>query len=173
VTSKRHNEARQIPIFGTSVLSENSIRLGSPCEAELSYHKADAYDLALGRNFHRRFIQVAPRDRPDGREMSTTSAPSATYARASVPVRRSSRKKKLVNGIERWHVDTTACEPYFHKLYGCKICLMVCSLNSQSIFSESFKRASKMLVQARDAKGMLTLIEECTDMHYEDFNQGE
>jgi len=81
-------------------------------------------------------------------------------------------EKRLVNGIERWHVDTPACEPYFHKLYGCKICLMVCPLNSRSIFGESFKRASKMLVQAKDAKGMLTLVERRTDMHYEDFKQG-
>jgi len=79
--------------------------------------------------------------------------------------------KQRVNGIERWHVDTPACEPYFHKLYGCKICLMVCPLNSRGIFSGSFKRASKMLVQAKDAKGMLKLIEERTDMHYEDFEQ--
>ncbi len=49
---------------------------------------------------------------------------------------------------------------------------MVCPLNSRGIFGESFKRASKMLVQAKDAKGMLTLIERRTDMHYEDFDQG-
>jgi len=79
--------------------------------------------------------------------------------------------KQRVNGIERWHVDTPACEPYFHKLYGCKICLMVCPLNSRGIFGDSFKRASKLLVQARDANGMLKLIEERTDMHYEDFEQ--
>jgi epoxyqueuosine reductase len=79
-------------------------------------------------------------------------------------------EKQLVNGIERWHVDTPACEPHFHKLYGCKICLMVCPLNSRGIFGEEFKRASKMLVAAKDAPGMLRLIEEKTDMHYEDFD---
>jgi epoxyqueuosine reductase QueG len=79
--------------------------------------------------------------------------------------------KKLVNGVERWHVDTPACEPYFHKLYGCKICLMVCPLNSRGIFGDSFKRASKLLVQTKDAKGMLALIEQRTDMHYEDFDK--
>lgn len=78
-------------------------------------------------------------------------------------------EKKIVNGVERWHVDTPACEPYFHKLYGCKICLMVCPLNSRGIFGEAFKRASKILVKAKDAKGMLDLIEQRTDMHYEDF----
>jgi len=81
--------------------------------------------------------------------------------------------KKVVNGVERWHVDTPACEPFFHKLYGCKICLMVCPLNSRGLFGAEFKRASRMLVDAKDAAGMLTLIEERTDMHYEDFDSGE
>ena len=80
--------------------------------------------------------------------------------------------KQVVNGIERWHVDTPACEPYFHKLYGCKICLMVCPLNSRGIFGATFKAASKLLVKAKDAKGMLALIEEQTDMRYEDFGDG-
>ena len=81
--------------------------------------------------------------------------------------------KKEVNGIFRWHVDTPACEPYFHKLYGCKICLMVCPLNSKGMFGEEFKRASKILVKTKDAQGMLDLIEERTDMHYEDFEDAE
>ncbi len=33
-----------------------------------------------------------------------------------------------------------------------------------------FKRAARVLVEARDADGMLRLIEERTDMHYEDFD---
>ncbi len=78
-------------------------------------------------------------------------------------------EKKVINGVERWHVDTPACEPYFHKLYGCKICLMVCPLNSRGIFGEDFKKASKILVKARNANGMLNLIESQTEMHYEDF----
>ena len=81
-------------------------------------------------------------------------------------------EKKIVNGIERWHVDTPACEPYFHKLYGCKICLMVCPLNSRGIFGDEFKKASKILVKAKNAQGMLQLIEQQTDMHYEDFDMG-
>jgi Pyruvate/2-oxoacid:ferredoxin oxidoreductase delta subunit len=80
--------------------------------------------------------------------------------------------KQTVNGVERWHVDTPACEPWFHKLYGCKICLMVCPLNARSIFGADFKRAAKILVRTRDAKGMLRLIEERTDMHYEEFQSG-
>ena len=78
--------------------------------------------------------------------------------------------KKVVNGVERWHVDTPACEPYFHRLYGCKICLMVCPLNSRGVFGDAYKRAAKILVHTKDAKGMLRLIEERTDMHYEDFD---
>lgn len=77
--------------------------------------------------------------------------------------------KSVVNGVERWHVDTPACEPYFHKLYGCKICLMVCPLNSRGMFGAEFKAASKLIVQTKNAKGMLQLIEERTDMRYEDF----
>jgi epoxyqueuosine reductase len=80
--------------------------------------------------------------------------------------------KQIVNGVQRWHVDTPACEPWFHKLYGCKICLMVCPLNARGVFGEDFKRASKMLVKSKDAKGMLQLIEERTDMHYEEFEPG-
>jgi epoxyqueuosine reductase QueG len=79
-------------------------------------------------------------------------------------------QKKIVNGIERWHIDTPACEPYFHKLYGCKICLMVCPLNSRGIFGDDFKNASKILVKAKDADGMLREIEGQVDMHYEDFD---
>ena len=81
-------------------------------------------------------------------------------------------EKQTVNGVLRWHVDTPACEPYFHKLYGCKICLMVCPLNSRGIFGENFKAASKVLVKTKDAKGMLKLIEEKNDMRYEDFGEG-
>ena len=78
-------------------------------------------------------------------------------------------EKKSVNGIERWIVEREACEPYFHKLFGCKICLMVCPLNSRGIFRDAFKTLSKDLVAAKDAAGMLSLIEERTDLKYGDF----
>jgi epoxyqueuosine reductase len=78
-------------------------------------------------------------------------------------------EKQSVNGIERWHIDTPACEPWFHKLYGCKICLMVCPLNSRGIFGPEFKKASKLLVQTKDAAGMLRLIEERNDIGYSEF----
>ena len=79
-------------------------------------------------------------------------------------------EKQAVNGIVRWHVDTPACEPYFHMLYGCKICLMVCPLNARGTLRSQFKEVSKDIVAAKDAKGMLALIEQRTDMHYEDFD---
>ena len=78
-------------------------------------------------------------------------------------------EKKTVNGVTRWHVDTPACEPYFHRLYGCKICLMVCPLNSRSIFRESFKANAKLIVQTKNAQGMLSLIEERSGISYEEF----
>ena len=78
-------------------------------------------------------------------------------------------EKKTANGIERWIVEREACEPYFHKLYGCKICLMVCPLNSRGIYKDAFKQLSKDLVTAKDADGMLALIEDRTDMKYGDF----
>ena len=77
--------------------------------------------------------------------------------------------KKTVNGVTRWHVDTPACEPWFHQLYGCKICLMVCPLNSRGVFKEQFKLLAKDLVRARDATGLLELIESRTDMRLEEF----
>lgn len=78
-------------------------------------------------------------------------------------------EKSIVNGIERWHVDTPACEPWFHKLYGCKICLMVCPLNSRGIFGAEFKRNSKLLVQTRNAAGMLELIESRNNIDFSEF----
>lgn len=79
-------------------------------------------------------------------------------------------RKKTVNGIERWIVEREACEPYFHRLYGCKICLMVCPLNARGVFRNRYKELSKDLVRARDAKGILTLIEERTDLRYQEFD---
>ena len=78
-------------------------------------------------------------------------------------------EKKTVNGVKRWYVDTPACEPYFHKLYGCKICLMVCLLNSRGVFRDQFKQLSKDLVRTKDAPGLLDLIESRTDMSYDEF----
>ena len=78
-----------------------------------------------------------------------------------------------VNGLTRWHIDTPACEPWFHKLYGCKICLMVCPLNTKSVFKDQFKALAKDLVKAKDAEGLLALIESRTDMKYDEFAEDE
>ena len=82
-------------------------------------------------------------------------------------------EKQTVAGIKRWIVERETCEPYFHKLYGCKICLMVCPLNSKGLYSEAFKGLSKEIVKAKNAEGMLSMIEERTDLHYEDFSVEE
>jgi Pyruvate/2-oxoacid:ferredoxin oxidoreductase delta subunit len=78
-----------------------------------------------------------------------------------------------VNGVTRWHVDTPACEPYFHKLYGCKICLMVCPLNARGKFRDAFKALSKDLVVTKDSGGLLALIESRTDLKYEEFDYAQ
>ncbi len=80
--------------------------------------------------------------------------------------------KQRVNGLTRWHVDTPKCEPYFHKLYGCKICLMVCPLNGHGQFRAQYKELSRDLVKAKDAKGLLALVESRTDLKYGDFDYG-
>jgi len=80
--------------------------------------------------------------------------------------------KKTVAGIERWSVDRAACEPWFHRLYGCKICLMVCPLNAKSIFAEAFKPTARDIRDAKDAKGLLALIESRTEMRYGELDYG-
>ena len=46
---------------------------------------------------------------------------------------------------------------------------MVCPLNSRGIFRDAFKILSKDIVKAKDAEGMMALIEERTDLQYDDF----
>jgi epoxyqueuosine reductase len=74
-----------------------------------------------------------------------------------------------VNGLTRWHIDTPACEPFFHKLYGCKICLMVCPFNAKGDFKDAFKALSKDLIKAKDAPGLLDMLTGRTDMHLDEF----
>ena len=76
---------------------------------------------------------------------------------------------KHVNGLLRWHVDTPACEPFFHKLYGCKICLMVCPFNAKGESRDAFKALSKDLIKAKDASGLLDKLTSRTDMHLDEF----
>ncbi len=79
-------------------------------------------------------------------------------------------EKQEAFGVMRWRIDTPACEPYFHRLYGCKLCLMVCPFNSRGAFRAQFKELSKDLVKAKDARGLLALIESRTDMKYDEFD---
>ena len=76
-------------------------------------------------------------------------------------------EKKIVNGVERWHVDTPKCEPYFFRMHGCKICLSVCPLNAKGMSKEKFKPMAKVIRETGDAKGMLALIKERTGIDYE------
>jgi epoxyqueuosine reductase len=76
-------------------------------------------------------------------------------------------EKKSVNGVERWYVDTPACEPYFFRMHGCKICLSVCPYNAKGKFKAEFKSMAKDIREAGDAKGMMKLISERTGIDYE------
>lgn len=68
-------------------------------------------------------------------------------------------EKREVAGVLRWHVDTPACEPYFYRLFGCKVCLMVCPFNARSL-KEQYRPMQKDLVAAKDARGLLALLAE-------------
>ena len=81
--------------------------------------------------------------------------------------------KRTVNGVTRWHVDTPACEPYFYEMFGCKICLMVCPYNGRGHLKESFKPMARDIREAKDADGMLKLIEERTELTYEGIYYGD
>jgi len=71
-----------------------------------------------------------------------------------------------VNGIVRWHIDTPACQPWFNKMHGCKICLMVCPLNARGHFKEAFKPVAADIRAAKNAPGLVRLIEERTGQDY-------
>jgi Pyruvate/2-oxoacid:ferredoxin oxidoreductase delta subunit len=81
--------------------------------------------------------------------------------------------KKTVNGVTRWHIDTPACEPYFHKLYGCKICLMVCPFNARGALKERYKPIARDIRAAKTAEGLLALIEQRTDLRTHEFGYKE
>ena len=76
-------------------------------------------------------------------------------------------EKKEVAGVERWYVDTLACEPYFFRMHGCKICLSVCPFNAKGIFKDKFAPMAKDIRDAGDAEGMMKLIAERTGIDYE------
>ena len=67
-------------------------------------------------------------------------------------------EKRDKYGVTRWHVDTPACEPWFFRLMGCKICLMVCPLNAKSVFKDRFSGVARDIREAKDADGLVRLI---------------
>lgn len=67
-------------------------------------------------------------------------------------------EKKEVNGVLRWHVETPECEPFFNRLWGCKICLMVCPFNGRGIFKEGYRNIAKDLAKAKDYHGYLPML---------------
>ena len=74
--------------------------------------------------------------------------------------------KQEVNGVVRWHVDTPACKPWFLKMHGCKICLMVCPLNTRGKLKTAFQAVAEDIRQVKDAPGMVELIEQRTGEDY-------
>ena len=78
-------------------------------------------------------------------------------------------KKQIKNGVLRWHIDTPACEPYFYQLYGCKLCLMVCPFNGKGALKERFKPMAKTIRDAKDAAGMLRIIQDRNDLDFDEF----
>ena len=50
---------------------------------------------------------------------------------------------------------------------------MVCPLNARGALRAQYKTLSRDLVATKDAEGLVALIEQRTDMHYEDFDYCE
>ncbi|MBT5073002.1 MAG: 4Fe-4S dicluster domain-containing protein [Kordiimonadaceae bacterium] len=80
-------------------------------------------------------------------------------------------EKREVAGVTRWHVDSDKCQPYFSRLYGCKICLSVCPLTARAPdLRSSYKEMSKSIKDAKDADGMLKMIDEKDSLNTEAFD---
>lgn len=81
-------------------------------------------------------------------------------------------EKREVAGVVRWHVDSDKCQPYFSRLYGCKICLSVCPLTARAPdLRESYKEMSKSIKHAKDADGMLKMIDEKDGLNTIEFDK--
>ncbi|MBL4603819.1 MAG: 4Fe-4S dicluster domain-containing protein [Emcibacteraceae bacterium] len=80
-------------------------------------------------------------------------------------------EKREVAGIVRWHVDSDKCQPYFSRLYGCKICLSVCPLTARvPDLRSNYKEMSKSIKTAKDAGGMMKMIDEKDSLNTEAFD---
>ncbi|NQV55296.1 MAG: 4Fe-4S dicluster domain-containing protein, partial [Rhodospirillales bacterium] len=82
-----------------------------------------------------------------------------------------SSQKADVDGMLRWQIDTPACHPHFLRLYGCKICLSVCPMNARGGKKAEYKAVAADIRQAKDAAGMLKLIDARGDLKLEEFNE--
>lgn len=80
-------------------------------------------------------------------------------------------QKVDVDGMLRWQIDTPACHPHFLRLYGCKICLSVCPMNARGDKKADYKDVAKDIREAKDAPGMLALINSRGDLKMDDFNE--
>jgi len=77
------------------------------------------------------------------------------------------RRKKTVNGVERWYVETSECEPWFLRMHGCKVCLMVCPFNAKGVLKEAFKPVAHVIRETKNAKGLLSYIKDRQGVDYE------
>ncbi len=80
-------------------------------------------------------------------------------------------EKREVAGVTRWHVDSDKCQPYFSRLYGCKICLSVCPLTARAPdLRSNYKEMSKSIKQAKNADGMMKMIDDKDSLNTEGFD---
>jgi len=81
-------------------------------------------------------------------------------------------EKRQVAGVVRWHVDSDKCQPYFSRLYGCKVCLSVCPLTARAPdLRDNYKEMSKSIKQAKNAQGMLKIIDKKTPLNLNEFDK--
>jgi len=80
--------------------------------------------------------------------------------------------KREKAGIVRWHVDSDKCQPFFSRLYGCKICLSVCPLTARAPdLRANYKKMSKSIKEAKNAEGMMKMIDEKDSLNLEEFDK--
>lgn len=79
--------------------------------------------------------------------------------------------KREKAGVIRWHVDSDKCQPYFSKLYGCKICLSVCPLTAKvPNMRENYKKMAKVIKSTSNADGMIELLNDRNDLNMSAFD---
>ena len=81
-----------------------------------------------------------------------------------------SPEKYDFHGIPRWRINTPKCEPFLFKLFGCKICMMVCPFGSRGKFKEDYKNTAKSIREAKTREGLLDKIVEQSGIDFEKLN---